>query len=99
MDTPTANVGKILLAFACLAAYIVILAIYRLFFSPLAIFPGPKVAGIYQSLGIVQQTSLAKSFTAITSLYQFYFDVIRGGEYIWQVEEMHKRYGESFRMR
>jgi cytochrome P450 len=31
---------------------------------------------------------------AITSLYQFYYDVIKGGQYIWVIEEMHKKYGE-----
>jgi hypothetical protein len=33
------------------------------------------------------------AFIAITSLYSFYFDVIRGGQYVWEVEEMHNKYG------
>ena len=31
--------------------------------------------------------------TAITSLYHFYYDVVKGGQYIWKIEEMHKKYG------
>ena len=30
---------------------------------------------------------------AITSLYHFYYDVVKGGQYIWKIEEMHKKYG------
>lgn len=30
---------------------------------------------------------------AITQLYEFYFDVIKGGKYIWEVEKMHHIYG------
>lgn len=32
---------------------------------------------------------------AISSLPEFYYDVIRDGRYLWQVEKMHKKYGMS----
>lgn len=30
---------------------------------------------------------------AITSGYEFYYNVIKGGMFIWEVERMHKVYG------
>ncbi|KAI0019377.1 cytochrome P450 [Xylariomycetidae sp. FL0641] len=60
--------------------YIVVTAIYRLYFSPLAKFPGPKIA-------------------ALTSWYNGYHDLVRGGQYIWVVEEMHRKYGPIVRIR
>lgn len=32
---------------------------------------------------------------AATRLYEFYYDVIKRGQYVYKIEEMHKRYGES----
>ena len=48
--------------------------IYRLYLSPIAHFPGRKLA-------------------ALTFWYEFYFDVIKRGSYVWEIEEMHKIYG------
>lgn len=30
---------------------------------------------------------------AATFLYEFYYDVIKGGMYIWEIERMHEQYG------
>lgn len=30
---------------------------------------------------------------AITGLYEAYFDVIKGGKYIFKIDELHKQYG------
>ena len=30
---------------------------------------------------------------AISHLYEFYYDTIKGGMYIWEVERMHEKYG------
>lgn len=54
--------------------YVACLAIYRLYLSPIAKFPGPKLAGL-------------------TLWYEFYHDVIRGGQYLWKVNELHDQYG------
>lgn len=34
---------------------------------------------------------------AMTSLYEFWYDVVRDGQYIWEVEKMHDKYGKSYR--
>jgi hypothetical protein len=54
--------------------YVVTGAVYRLFFSPVAKFPGPKL-------------------TALTLWYEFYYDVIKGGQFIFQIRRMHEKYG------
>lgn len=59
---------------AGILAYIVVGAIYRLYFHPLSKFPGPKLA-------------------AITHLYEFYFNLVKGGMFIWEIERMHEKYG------
>lgn len=32
-------------------------------------------------------------FAAMTSLYEFWFDVVCDGTYLWEIERMHKIYG------
>ena len=53
------------------------LAVYRLYFHPLAAFPGPKCA-------------------AVTGWYEFVHDILRKGQFIWVVEQLHERYGTVF---
>ena len=48
--------------------------IYRLYLSPVAKFPGRKLAGV-------------------TFWYEFYYDVFKGGAYIWEIKKMHEQYG------
>jgi len=62
-----------------LVLYIIGLIIGRLYFSPIAKFPGPKWA-------------------AISLWYEFYFDVIQRGRYIWQIQKMHQKYGPIVRI-
>lgn len=33
---------------------------------------------------------------AATHLVEFYYDVIKGGKFIWEVEKMHEKYGSPF---
>lgn len=58
------------------AAYLVALVVYRLYFSPLSSFPGPKLA-------------------ACTKCYELYYDVILRGQYSFQIQRLHKKYGIS----
>ena len=30
---------------------------------------------------------------AATHLVEFYYDVVRGGKFIWEIERMHEKYG------
>jgi len=55
-------------------SYLISLAFYRLYLSPLARFPGPKLA-------------------ALTKWYEFYYDVITQGQFTFQIQKLHKRYG------
>ena len=71
METSTFFVESILIAIAFYTAYGVI---YRLYLSPIARFPGRKLA-------------------ALTFWYEFYFDVIKRGSYIWEIQQMHETYG------
>ncbi len=61
---------------AALLLYYVGLAIYRLYLSPTAKFPGPKLAGV-------------------TLWYEFYYDVVCGGQYHKKIVELHEEYGRS----
>lgn len=54
--------------------------VYRLYFSPLAKFPGPKLA-------------------AATYWYEFYYDVKKRGQYVWEIKKMHEKYGMLWRLR
>ena len=59
---------------AAFVFYLITLTIYRLFFHPLAKFPGPKLA-------------------AISLYYEAYYDVAKGGVYMFKIDELHKIYG------
>ena len=57
--------------------YLGFLAIYRLYLSPIARFPGPRLA-------------------ALSLWYEFYHDVVRGGQYCFKINELHDQYGMPF---
>ena len=61
------------------AVYLVSLAVYRLYLSPIAKFPGPKLA-------------------ALSNWYEFYYDVVRQGEFTWHIQKLHKKYGPIIRI-
>lgn len=31
---------------------------------------------------------------ALTSWYEFYYDIVKRGQFIWRIEQLHERYGE-----
>lgn len=68
------KLASLLVFFALTVIYCAFLAIYRLYLSPIAKIPGPKLA-------------------ALTFWYQFYHDVTRDGQYIFEIEKMHQKYG------
>ena len=61
------------------AFYVLILVIHRLFFSPIAGFPGPKLA-------------------AVTTWYELYYDVVKKGKYLFEIEKMHDKYGMYYNL-
>ncbi len=61
---------------AAVLLYLVGLAIYRLYFSPIAKFPGPKLA-------------------ALTLWYEAWYDIVKGGQYTFEIGRMHETYGTT----
>ena len=54
--------------------YLLTLAIYRLYLSPIAHFPGSKIA-------------------AVSGWYETYLDVVKGGQFTFQIQKWHDEYG------
>jgi hypothetical protein len=57
---------------------------------------------LYTAYGAVHRLYLAPvakfpgpRVAALTFWYEFYFDVIRGGAYVYEIERMHQQYGRS----
>ncbi|KAF7548101.1 hypothetical protein G7046_g8791 [Stylonectria norvegica] len=59
--------------------YAVQLVVQRLWFSPLAHIPGPRLA-------------------ALTQYYEFYYDIVLGGQYTFKIIDMHEKYGPIVRI-
>jgi cytochrome P450 len=73
------------------------LVLYRLVFSPLAHFPGPKLAAATcwsVTLRLLPYYSLAKH----SNRYEYYLDVVLGGQYSYRLASLHKKYGPVIRI-
>jgi hypothetical protein len=74
LSLPRPTIAVLVSPILLLACYLVSLTVYRLYFSPIAQFPGPKLA-------------------ALTKWYEFYYDVVQKGQFTFQIQKMHKKYG------
>ncbi|KAF7928971.1 hypothetical protein EAE99_004715 [Botrytis elliptica] len=68
-----------IILFLFLSLWTIYGAIYRLCLSPIAKFPGPKLA-------------------ALTSWYEIYFNIVRDGQWLWEIKRMHEEYGPIVRI-
>jgi hypothetical protein len=70
------EIAAILFLLGCTATAVYTLygVVWRLYLSPVAKFPGPRLA-------------------ALTFWYEFYYDVIKEGAYVYEIERMHQKYG------
>ncbi|KAL5315614.1 hypothetical protein ACEPPN_016483 [Leptodophora sp. 'Broadleaf-Isolate-01'] len=59
--------------------YTFALVIWRLYFSPISHFPGPRLA-------------------ALTYWYEFYYDLIQRGRFLYKIQELHDQYGPIIRI-
>ena len=75
----SSSLSVVVYGLAAYAIYLISIGVYRLFLSPLARFPGPKLA-------------------ALSNWYEFYYDVIREGEFTFHIQELHKKYGKTRRL-
>ncbi|KAF4504223.1 hypothetical protein G6O67_008399 [Ophiocordyceps sinensis] len=67
------------LAAALWLVYAVVLAVQRLYLSPIAHVPGPRLA-------------------ALTQFYEFYYDIVLGGQYSFKLLRLHEEYGDVIRI-
>ncbi|KAH9219468.1 cytochrome P450 monooxygenase [Leptodontidium sp. 2 PMI_412] len=82
MTTPsllqsTITASTLLAGFGIL--YTFALVIWRLYFSPISHFPGPRLA-------------------ALTYWYEFYYDLIQRGRFLYKIQELHDQYGPIIRI-
>jgi len=66
--------NPIITAVVAYLVYLAGLVCYRLYFHPLAKFPGP-------------------TYAAISRWHEFYYEVVKKGQFTFKVQELHKKYG------
>lgn len=76
MDIQATLISSLVTAGAVYIVYLLGLVVYRLYFHPLAKFPGPKYA-------------------AISRWHEFYYEVVKKGQFTFVIQEYHKKYGKA----
>lgn len=77
--------------------YVITQAVYRLWFSPIAGFPGPRLAAV--SFWYDNHTHMFRRCVKLTSFrYEIYYDVYLGGQYTFEIGRMHEKYGSIVRI-
>lgn len=84
--------AALLSAAGLLAGWLVSIAIYRLFFHPLANFPGKRLVALSKLYGSRTLWSLDRA-EANDNRPEWYHDIVKGGRYWHEIDEMHQEYG------
>ncbi|WDK14961.1 cytochrome P450 [Colletotrichum graminicola] len=85
---------------AAALVYWVLLAIYRVYLSPLSRIPGPRLAGrkSSSSRSALDCLVLTLPTSALTYWYETYYEVYKGGQYFRMIDNMHGKYGPIVRI-
>lgn len=87
----TISISQLLISFVIYCIYV---ATYRLYFSPISAFPGPKLAAV--TLWYVNHPLIVHCDNLYR--YEFFYDNVLRGRYIFKVIELHKKYGPIVRI-
>jgi hypothetical protein len=83
-------------AASALGVYVIAGAVYRLYFSPVAKFPGPKLAAL--TLWYRIPSARFWNWQLTCCRYEFYYDVVCRGQYTFEIKRMHEKYGPIVRI-
>ena len=81
----------VLLSITAVFLYYVTRTLYRLYFHPLARFPGPKLAAIGRWWAL--HATLPLCHPLILGRYEAYYEVVKVGMFSDQIQKMHEQYG------